>query len=153
MIYTRAVREAIGSRNTNGVLSMAASPHSRENNPGTASIRVCSSFNTFKHRIDPSQPPVCPCCRQADHTTGHLFICPEHPIDLTPLDLWQRLGETVEFLRNWPCLYRLHRERPHLSLPQPPSKSGRAKKKKNKFEILFNNNHYASYMIQSRFRR
>ena len=129
VIHTRAVREAIGSRNTNGVLLMAAPdvdeaetdlPRAARTTLAQLRSGYCSSLNTFKHRIDPSQPPVCPCCRQADHTTGHLFDCPEHPTELSPLDLWQRPGEAVEFLRTWPCLDRLHRERPP---PEPPPTS------------------------------
>ena len=104
MIQTRAVREAIGGRNTSGVLSMAAPdvdeamadlPRTLRKTLSQLRSEYCSSLNTFKHYIDPSLPPVRPCCRHADHTTGYLFVCPEHPTGLTPLDLWQRPREAV----------------------------------------------------------
>ena len=106
-IHTRAVREAIGSRRLNSVLSTAAPDVDEEEadlpriaRTTLAQLRsgYCSSLNSFRHRIDLSPSPVCPCCRQADHTTNHLFNCPEHPTNLTPLDLWQRPGEAVDFL-------------------------------------------------------
>ena len=130
MIHTRAVREAIGSRSANGELLMAAPevdeaevnlPKVARTNQARLQSVYCSSLNTFKHHIDLSHPPGC-------HTTGHIFECPEHPTNLIPLDLRQRPGETVEFLKTWPCLNRLYRERPHLSLLQPHSKRGRAMK-------------------------
>ena len=126
ILHTRAVREAIGSRRPNAVLSAAAPDidDSEADLPRVARTTLaqlrsgyCSALNDFRHRIDLSPSPACPCCRQADHTTDHLFNCSEHPTDLTPLDLWHRPVEALEFLRTWPCFDRLHRERPP---PEPP---------------------------------
>ena len=125
-IHTRAVQDAIGSRRLNGVLSLAAPDvdHAEVDLPRVARTTLaqlrsgyCSALNTFQHRINQAPDTICPCCRQADHTTQHLFDCPEHPTDLVPLDLWQRPGEAVDFLITWPCFDRLHRERPP---PEPP---------------------------------
>ena len=125
-IHTRAVRTAINSRRPNGVISGPAPEVNEEedNLPrGTrttlAQLRsgYCSDLNTFKHRINLIPSPVCPCCRQADHTSQHIFDCPENPTDLVPLDLWQRPGEAAAFLSSWQCFDRLHRERPP---PEPP---------------------------------
>ena len=125
-IHTRAVRAAIGSRRQSEVLSMAAPDvdEAEINLPRVARTTLaqlrsghCSALNSFKHKIELIPSAVCPCCRQADHTTQHLFDCPKHPTDLTPLDLWQRPGEAVEFLATWPCFDRLYRERPP---PEPP---------------------------------
>ena len=34
-------------------------------------------------------------CRQADHITQHIFSCPEHTTDLSPMDQWRRPRETA----------------------------------------------------------
>ena len=125
-IHTRAVQDAIRSRRPNGVLSSVAPDvdQAEDNLPRVARTTLaqlrsgyCSALNTFKHRINLVPSALCPCCRQADHTTQHLFDCPEHQTNLTPLDLWQRPAEAINFLISWPCLDRLHRERPP---PEPP---------------------------------
>ena len=129
-IHTRAVQAAIGSRRANVVLGRAApdvNPLESELPRGVrttlAQLRsgYCSGLNTFLHRIDRAPSEMCPCCRQAEHTTPHLFDCPEHPTELTPLDLWQRPGEAADFLSTWPCFDRLYRERPPPEPPQPQS--------------------------------
>ena len=126
IIHTRVVQAAIRSRRPNNVIAAAAPEIDPEepNLPRVARTTLaqlrsgyCSALETFKHRINQAPSPICPCCRQSDHTTQHLFDCPEHPTALTPLDLWQRPGEAVDFLSTWPCLDRLHRARPP---PEPP---------------------------------
>ena len=126
VLHTRAVQAAIRSRRLNGVLSGAAPEvdQSETELPRIARTTLaqlrsgyCSALETFRHRINLAPSAVCPCCRQTDHTTQHLFSCPEHPTTLTPLDLWQRPGEAVEFLSSWPCFDRIHRARPP---PEPP---------------------------------
>ena len=126
VLHTRAVQAAIRSRRLNGVLSGAAPEvdQSETELPRIARTTLaqlrsgyCSALETFRHRINLAPSAVCPCCRQTDHTTQHLFSCPEHPTTLTPLDLWQRPAEAVEFLSSWPCFDRIHRARPP---PEPP---------------------------------
>ena len=126
----RAVQAAIRSRRINGVLEEAAPEVDPEeiNLPRVARTTLaqlrsgyCSGLNTFLHRIDRAPSEMCPCCRQAEHTTPHLFDCPEHPTELTPLDLWQRPGEAADFLSTWPCFDRLYRERPPPEPPPPQS--------------------------------
>ena len=130
ILHTRAVQAAIRSRRINGVLEEAAPEvdQAEINLPRVARTTLaqlrsgyCSALETFKNRINLSPSAICPCCRQEDHTTRHLFDCPEHPTTLTPLDLWQRPGEAVEFLSSWPCLDRLHLERPPPEPPPSPS--------------------------------
>merc|ERR1719376_1136123 len=125
-IHTKAVREALTSRGSNGVLGSAAPDVDAEEvglPRGTrttlAQLRsgYCSALSTFRHRIGLSPAPTCPCCRQANHTTQHIFSCPEHPTELSPLDLWRRPRETVAFLQTWPCFERMRQERPP---PEPP---------------------------------
>jgi len=110
-IHTKVVCEALASRGTNGVLGSAAPDVDAEEvglPRGTrttlAQLRsgYCSALSTFRHRIGLSPAPTCPCCRQADHTTQHLFSCPEHPTELSPLDLWRRSRGTAAFLQIYP---------------------------------------------------
>ena len=77
-----------------------------------------SHLESFKNRFGNSDSPLCPCCRLSEHTTEHIFVCPEHPMDLTPLDMWLNPRRIVEHLRFWHCFdSRLLRERPP---PEPP---------------------------------
>ena len=125
-IHTRAVRAAIGSRRPNGVLSdsapdvdVAEMDLPRGTRTSLAQLRsgYCSALNSFKNRIGTSPTALCPCCRQAEHTTQHLFSCPAHPTSLSPLDLWLRPRETADYLIDWSCFDRIPRER---SPPEPP---------------------------------
>ena len=126
VIHTRAVEEAIASRGPNGVLGSAALdvdtgkvglPRGARTTLAQLRSGYCSALHSFKHRIGLSAAPTCPCCRQADHTTQHLFSCPEHPTDLSPLDLWQRPDEAATFLRTWPCFEQVWQDR---LPPKPP---------------------------------
>jgi len=125
-IHTKAVREALASSGSNGVLGSAAPDVDAEEVEPPKGTRTtlaqlrsgyCSALSTFKHRIGISPAPTCPCCRQADYTTQHLFSCTEHSTELSPLDLWRRPRETVAFLQTWPCFERMRQERPP---PEPP---------------------------------
>ena len=127
VIHTRAVEVAIESRKPNRVLGAAAPDVSdlaeqdmtRQERTTLAQLRTgfCSALNGYLHVIGATESPLCPCCRQADHTVQHLFQCPEHPSTCTPTDLWLHPVRALDFLRTWPCLERLQRERPP---PEPP---------------------------------
>ena len=127
-IHTRAVEEAIDARKPNRVLNAAAPDvddaaerdMSRRERTTLAQLRTgfCSALDGYLHVIGAAESPLCPCCRQAEHTVPHLFQCPEHPPTCTAIDLWLRPGLALQFLRTWPCLEeRLQRERPP---PEPP---------------------------------
>ena len=75
------------------------------------------ALSTFGYWYGLSSAPICPCCRQADHSTQHLFSCPEHATDLSTLDLWGRPRETAEFLQTWPFFKQIRQERPPLEPP------------------------------------
>ena len=131
-IHTRAVRAAMDSRRPNGVLSGPAPEVGEEEVSLSRGARTtlaqlrsgyCSNLNTFKHRIGLTPSALCPSCRQAGHTTRHIFECLEHPTDLVPLDLWRRPGEVAEFLSSWQCFDRLYRERPPPEPPPSPTSS------------------------------
>ena len=58
---------------------------------------------SYKHHINPTDYPSdeCPLCREAVHTTQHLFKCKEIPTDLQPEDLWKNPCETSALLDIW----------------------------------------------------
>ena len=140
------MREAIGSRRPDVVLSAAAPDidYSEADLPKVARTTLaqlqsgyCSALNDFRHRIDLSPSPACPCCRQADHTTDHLFNCSEHPTDLTPWTCGINPWKLWSSSRPGRASTVFTGRGPHLSLPQPHSERGRAMKtKKNESRQL-----------------
>ena len=164
IIHTRAVREAIGSRGPNGVLSdeapdvdAAESDLPRGTRTTLAQLRsgYCSALNSFKYRIGSSPTALCPCCRQEDHTTQHIFSCPAHPTSLSPLDLWLRPQDAAEFLVTWPCFDRIPRERPPQN-PHPAINERTTAMKKKKMNLdeatlresgRWRSNNYLQYVI------
>ena len=46
---------------------------------------------SYLHKIDASThpSPLCPLCSTHEHTTQHLFSCPQIPTTLSALDLWR----------------------------------------------------------------
>ena len=130
VIHTRAVEAAVRGREPNRVLGTAPpdlDEEERELSRGerTALAQLRSGFsadlNTFRSAIGASDTTLCPCCRQEEHTTQHIFQCPEHPTALTPLDMWLHPRSVAEHLQAWPCFAaRIQRERPP---PEPPPPS------------------------------
>ena len=95
-VHTIAVEAAISRREPNRVLGTI--PHDigeeeTDMNRGerTALAQLRSGFSAnlenFQNRIGVSDSPLCPCCRQADHTVEHIFEYREHPTNLTSLDM------------------------------------------------------------------
>ena len=129
IIHTRAVTGAIEARKPNRVLGTSAPDvsdlaergMSRQERTTLARLRTgfCPDLNDYQHRTNRAESPLCPCCRQSDHTTQHLFECPEHPTTCDPTDLWLQPARALDHLKTWPCLNRL-RERPP---PEPPPPS------------------------------
>ena len=127
VIHTHAVEEAIEARKPNRVLGAPAPDvsdfderdMSRRERTTLAQLRTgfCSALNGYLHDIGASDSPLCPCCRQTEHTVQHLFRCPAHPTTCSPVDLWLQPTLVLDFLKTWPCLDRLHSERPP---PEPP---------------------------------
>ena len=61
----------------------------------------CARLNPYKHRLNSAVPGTCP-DYSTSHSVAHLFDCPMHQTDLTPMDLWLRPQEVTEFLKAWP---------------------------------------------------
>ena len=72
---------------------------------------------SYQAAIGDSPTDRCPSCGLAAHTSSHVFSCPRHPTDLTPLDLWRRPVEVSDFLEGLPFFSLPQRRRPP---PEPP---------------------------------
>ena len=79
--------------------------------PGTRVDRTLAQLRTNKslfllsylHKIDASTHPssLCPLCRTHEHTTQHLFSCPQIPTTLSALDLWRDPSGVAALLDDW----------------------------------------------------
>jgi hypothetical protein len=63
----------------------------------------CIQLRTYLHRIGKSEDDLCPECRASPHTAPHLFSCPNHPTDLTFIDLWYHPRAVVLFHSGTPA--------------------------------------------------
>ena len=125
-VHREAVRESIEARGTNRILGTRApaiDPTEKELPRKTrrtlAQMRsgFCIALNDYRHRIGQSDTPICPCCRQDEHTVQHVFGCSEHPTNLQPMDLWLRPVDVAEFLESLPYMDLPESRRPP---PEPP---------------------------------
>jgi len=62
----------------------------------------CARLNSYNDRLNAAVPDICPDCNTTPHSVAHLFECPMHQTDLTPVDLWQWPKEVAEFFNAWP---------------------------------------------------
>ena len=106
-IHTESVRETILSYNTNKVLNErppeineSESQLPRKSRTTLAQLRSSYSpfLNTYLHRINRAENPLCPNCNAEEHTTCHLFNCQQKPTNLTEKDLWDKPKQVAEFL-------------------------------------------------------
>ncbi len=107
-IHTESVRTVIANQSNNRVLNEPA-PSINESeltlprNARTSLARLRSGFspalNSYTARIrnDPTLD-VCNLCNLQNHTTQHLFNCPQNPTHLTARDLWSKPVEAAQFL-------------------------------------------------------
>ena len=58
---------------------------------------------SYLHKIDASThpSPLCPLCRTHEHTTQHLFSCPQIHTTLLVLDLWMDPSGVAALLDDW----------------------------------------------------
>ena len=58
---------------------------------------------SYLHKIDASThpSPLCPLCSTHEHTTQHLFSCPQIPTTLSALDLWRDPSGVAALLDDW----------------------------------------------------
>ena len=125
-IHTNAVTKSIAARTDNRVLRAPAPDIADEEQELRRKTRrtlsqlrsgECISLNSYQHKIGLSDSPICPCCRNQEHTAQHLFECPSHQTNLEPIDLWLRPILTAEFLGTLPFVDLPESRRPP---PEPP---------------------------------
>ena len=99
-IHTTIVSQHLAARDNNKILrTHPPQVSSTEENLPRHTRRTLAQLRTNKspfllsylHKIDASThpSPLCPLCRTHEHTTQHLFSCPQIPTTLSALDLWR----------------------------------------------------------------
>ena len=125
-VHTRAVENSIAARQANEVLGAPAPDVAveeedlpRKTRRTLAQLRSgeCIALNSYKHKIGLTDSAVCPCCRNEEHTTQHIFRCPANETDFEPVDLWRRPVDVADYLRTLPFMDLPARGRPP---PEPP---------------------------------
>ena len=141
-IHTRVVEEALSRSSNNRVLGARApridpseTSLSRPTRAVLAQLRSghCAKLQDFQHRIGSSVSDQCPECQSSTDSVAHIFSCPSHPTNLTPMDLWRRPREVALFLSSLqafshlpaiaplpPPRQRLRRRPPPEPPPSPP---------------------------------
>ena len=133
-IHTIIVSQHLAARDNNKILrTHPPQVSSTEENLPRHTRRTLAQLRTNKspflisylHKIDASThpSPLCPLCRTHEHTTQHLFSCPQIPTTLSALDLWRDPSGVAALLDDW-------REKlaanPHKQQKRtPPNKQGR----------------------------
>ena len=83
---------------------------------------------SYLHKIDASThpSPLCPLCRIHEHTTQHLFSCPQIRTTLSALDLWRDPSGVAALLDDWreKLAGNSHKATETYSPPPPPNKQG-----------------------------
>ena len=64
-----------------------------------AQLNPLSSYDIYTKSTHPS--PLCPLCRTHEHTTLHLFSCPQIHTTLSALDLWRDPSGVAALLDDW----------------------------------------------------
>ena len=81
----------------------------------------------FLHKINASThpSPLCPLCRPHEHTTQHLFSCPQIRTMLSALDLWTDPSGVAVLLDDWrEKLAANPHKAPETDSPQSAGRSG-----------------------------
>ncbi|MGK2940486.1 MAG: reverse transcriptase domain-containing protein [Immundisolibacter sp.] len=111
-LHTSSVQNYLTTRNNNKIINQQAPDINKaeETLPRQARRRLaqlrtgkCPLLQTYKHKIDPltHNSPLCPLCKNTEHTTQHLFTCTHINTQLTPLDLWRDPVGAAGLLATW----------------------------------------------------
>jgi hypothetical protein len=121
-IHTTAVQQHIKTAAPNPILNgvpprISVTERYLPRRVRTRLSQLRSSFspalNTYHHRLNPHISPACPSCDHPTHDTTHLFQCPAHPTSLSPVDLWLRPRDVMDFLNeHWSTWLQTGRIRP-----------------------------------------
>ena len=111
-IHTTIVSQHLAARDNNKILrTHPPQVSSIEENLPRHTRRTLAQLRTNKSpfllsylfKIDASThpSPLCPLCRTHEHTTQHLFSCPQIPTTLSALDLWRDPSGVAALLDDW----------------------------------------------------
>ena len=111
-IHTTIVSQHLAARDNNKILrTHPPQVSSTEENLPRHTRRTLAQLRTNKspfllsylHKIDASThpSPLCPLCSTHEHTTQHLFSCPQIPTTLSALDLWRDPSGVAALLDDW----------------------------------------------------
>ena len=111
-IHTTIVSQHLVARDNNKILrTHPPQVSSTEENLPRHTRRTLAQLRTNKspfhisylYKIDASThpSPLCPLCRTHEHTTQHLFSCPQIPTTLSALDLWRDPSGVAALLDDW----------------------------------------------------
>ena len=111
-IHTTIVSQHLAARDNNKILrTHPPQVSSTEENLPRHTRRTLAQLRTNKspfllsylHKIDASThpSPLCPLCSIHEHTTQHLFSCPQIPTTLSALDLWRDPSGVAALLDDW----------------------------------------------------
>ena len=112
LIHTSIVQTYLNTRTNNKILNdipPKINPEEktlpRKTRRTLSQLRTGKSptLNTYKHKIDPilNKSPLCPLCKQHEHTTEHLFTCTHIHTTLRVLDLWENPVKVAALLDTW----------------------------------------------------
>ena len=111
-IHTSIVSQHLAARDNNKILrthppqvSSTGENLHRHMRRTLAQLRTNESpfLLSYLHKIDASThpSPLCPLCRTHEHTTQHLFSCPQIRTTLSALDLWRDPSGVAALLDDW----------------------------------------------------
>ena len=111
-IHTTIVSQHLAARDNNKILrTHPPQVSSTEENLPRHTRRTLAQLRTNKspfllsylHKIDASThpSPLCPLCSTHEHTTQHLFSCPQIPTTLSAMDLWRDPSGVAALLEDW----------------------------------------------------
>ena len=111
-IHTSIISQHLAARDNNKILrTHQPQVSSTEENLPQHTRRTLAQLRTNKspfllsylHKIEASThpSPLCPLCRIHDHTTQHLFSCPQIRTTPSALDLWRDPSGVAALLDDW----------------------------------------------------
>ena len=110
-IHTSIVSQHLAARDNKILRTHPPQVRSTEENLPRHTRRTLAQLRTNKspflllylHKIDASTHPLplSPLCRTHEHTTQHLFSCPQIRTTLSALDLWRDPSGVATLLDDW----------------------------------------------------
>ena len=106
-IHTRSVQATIAKQSRNKVIQEQPPPIDKSEKILPRKTRTTLSqlrsgysthLNSYLSRINPSINDNCPDCNNSNHTTAHLFNCPNKPTNLMTRSLWDEPITAATFL-------------------------------------------------------